>query len=145
MITLPEISEIVSEADRDLMIKQHLQALDDELQARLTEIGGCSNHGCYVVKPVGQGTNGRCHCLDDRYKVQRVVDAYKAAFTAVNETPLDMVLHCPKCHAQHIDRNEWATRPHKTHLCEHCGNLWRPCQQPTCGVEALSASKDGAG
>ena len=77
MITLPEISEIVSEADRDLMIKQHLQALDDELQARLTEIGGCSNHGCYVVKPVGQGTNGPCKCLDNPHKARQVVEAYR--------------------------------------------------------------------
>ena len=25
---------------------------------------GCSNHGCFIEKPVGMGTNGPCHCLD---------------------------------------------------------------------------------
>ena len=55
------------------------------LKARLLEIGGCSNHGCYIVKPVGQGTNGPCHCLDDRYKAKRVVGAYHAAISAAKD------------------------------------------------------------
>lgn len=32
---------------------------------------GCSNHSCVIKKPVGMGTNGQCHCLDDRMKRQR--------------------------------------------------------------------------
>lgn len=27
-------------------------------------MAGCGNHGCYVEKPKGQGTNGRCKCLE---------------------------------------------------------------------------------
>lgn len=51
-------------------------------------------------------------------------------------TPKKMVLHCPACALQHIDRNEWATtRIHRTHLCEGCGHLWRPSEEPTVGVE----------
>ena len=34
-------------------------------------------------------------------------------------------LACPTCEKQHVDRNEWATRPHHKHLCEHCGTVWR--------------------
>ena len=28
-------------------------------------MAGCGNHGCYIEKPTGQGTNGRCNCLRD--------------------------------------------------------------------------------
>lgn len=48
-----------------------------------------------------------------------------------------LVLFCPKCNGQHIDRDEWATKPHKTHLCEFCGHLWRPKETHTVGVERL--------
>ena len=39
---------------------------------------GCSSHSCYLEKPKGQGTNGRCHCLDglkvnQRMKVLRLI------------------------------------------------------------------------
>ncbi len=43
-------------------------------------------------------------------------------------------LNCPACGEQHIDRGEWATRLHKTHLCEKCGHLWRPFAFATVGV-----------
>ena len=51
-----------------------------------------------------------------------------------------MVLHCPKCGRQHIDRPEpsagWTNPPHKSHLCHGCGCVWRPADVPTSGVEA---------
>lgn len=34
-------------------------------------------------------------------------------------------LNCPECGKPHVDRDEWATKPHHTHLCEHCGHEWR--------------------
>ena len=34
-------------------------------------------------------------------------------------------LACPTCTKQHVDRGEWATRPHHKHLCKHCGTVWR--------------------
>ncbi len=34
-----------------------------------------------------------------------------------------------------MDRDEWATRRHRTHLCEHCGHLWTPHAFYTVGVE----------
>ena len=30
-------------------------------------------------------------------------------------------LRCPGCRGQHFDRGELAFRPHKNHVCEHCG------------------------
>lgn len=70
--------------------------------------------------------------------------------------PIDMVLHCPECHEQHIDAPVLATRvitanvlgisttdspawdnpPHRSHLCHDCGHIWRPCDIPTNGVKA---------
>ena len=26
-------------------------------------MAGCGNHGCFIEKPEGQGTNGSCNCL----------------------------------------------------------------------------------
>lgn len=49
-------------------------------------------------------------------------------------TPIPMVLLCPKCGAKHIDDGEWATRPHRTHLCDKCQHEWRPSPLPTVGV-----------
>jgi predicted house-cleaning noncanonical NTP pyrophosphatase (MazG superfamily) len=50
--------------------------------------------------------------------------------------PVPMVLHCPKCDGQHIDRGVWAsTRIHRTHLCETCGATWKPFEYATVGVE----------
>jgi predicted RNA-binding Zn-ribbon protein involved in translation (DUF1610 family) len=37
-----------------------------------------------------------------------------------------MALKCPRCGGQHIDKDEWAKRLHRTHKCEHCGVQWRP-------------------
>lgn len=65
--------------------------------------------------------------------------------------PIDMVLHCPKCHMQHIDAPEesdpstwtvekhgnWTNPPHRSHLCRGCGHIWRPADVPTNGVAAI--------
>jgi hypothetical protein len=55
--------------------------------------------------------------------------------------PIPMVLHCPGCGAQHVDRPEpdkgWTNPPHKSHLCHRCGQIWRPADVPTMGVEAV--------
>lgn len=48
-----------------------------------------------------------------------------------------MVLHCPECGGRHIDEGAWATRPHHTHACQHCGFVWRPAVVNTVGVRFL--------
>lgn len=63
---------------------------------------------------------------------------------AAVEAPIPMVMHCPRCHGRHIDANEWATKPHRTHLCEHCGAKWRPAIVATVGVLRLDdAAEEG--
>lgn len=51
--------------------------------------------------------------------------------------PIPMVLVCPHCTSPHIDEGEWATKPHRTHLCASCGHLWRPAAVATVGVVTL--------
>ena len=58
-----------------------------------------------------------------------------------SQTPVALGLWCPKCGTRHFDRGEWATRLHKTHLCESCGNEWRPYEYPTVGVADSAAKK----
>jgi hypothetical protein len=59
----------------------------------------------------------------------------------VAPAPLDMVLHCPSCGAQHVDAADpetgWANPPHRSHLCHACGVIWRPADVPTNGVAAV--------
>ena len=60
---------------------------------------------------------------------------------AVPTQPIDMVLSCPKCGAQHVDapefRDGWFNPPHRSHLCHDCGHVWRPADVPTNGVDAV--------
>lgn len=57
--------------------------------------------------------------------------------------PIDMILHCPSCHAQHVDEPDertpdWQNPPHHSHLCHACGTIWRPADVPTNGVAAIT-------
>lgn len=55
--------------------------------------------------------------------------------------PIPMVLHCPACRYQHIDKPDpargWDDRPHRTHKCQACGEEWRPANVATTGVKVL--------
>lgn len=59
-------------------------------------------------------------------------------FQARVVTPIDVVLFCPACKAQHIDAPEpetgWTNPPHKSHRCHSCGHIWRAADVPTNGV-----------
>jgi hypothetical protein len=56
--------------------------------------------------------------------------------------PIPMLIWCPMCCARHIDRGEFATKPHHTHSCQACGLTWRPCVEATVGVQYLPGFKD---
>lgn len=67
--------------------------------------------------------------------------------------PIPMILFCPSCGVQHIDRDEphtssecnldkcvcgaWQNPPHRSHLCANCGHVWRPADVPTEGVNDI--------
>lgn len=85
-----------------------------------------------------------------------------------NHIPVPMILWCPACGSQHVDREEehkpecmslkigpepdpshcncdrWANPPHRSHLCAGCGHIWRPSDVYTEGVAeiATKGSKD---
>lgn len=63
-------------------------SLLDALQKRLTEIGGCTDGYCIVVKHKGgQHTNGGCQCSRDQGKMQRVIHAYRQFADAIRALP----------------------------------------------------------
>jgi len=45
-------------------------------------------------------------------------------------------IYCPNCNTHHVDKDEWAKRLHKKHLCEECGNIWQPHNGYTFGIKA---------
>jgi hypothetical protein len=56
--------------------------------------------------------------------------------------PIPMILFCPVCQMQHIDAPKpeigWDDPPHKSHECQGCKNVWRPCDLPTTGVKEIA-------
>lgn len=56
--------------------------------------------------------------------------------------PIALLLWCPWCNARHVDKGEFATKPHHTHACQSCGGVWRPAIVPTVGVQFLPGFKD---
>jgi hypothetical protein len=59
--------------------------------------------------------------------------------------PLALRLVCEQCGTLHIDEGEFATRPHKTHTCQHCGAQWQPALVPTVGVRFLPGCQKAPG
>jgi hypothetical protein len=56
--------------------------------------------------------------------------------------PVEMRLRCPQCHALHIDEGAFKTKPHHTHACQACGEVWRPAVVNTVGVQFLPGFKN---
>lgn len=57
--------------------------------------------------------------------------------------PVPMLLWCPECGERHIDKDGFELKPHHTHACQHCGHVWRPAIEATCGVQFLPGFKNG--
>jgi uncharacterized protein YlaI len=77
--------------------------------------------------PCRGAPNWCCQALKD------VVEANEET-NRLKNTGIPTILFCPECKYQHVDRGEWATKPHRTHLCEICGHLWRPFEVATYGT-----------
>lgn len=65
------------------------------------------------------------------------------------EAPVPMRLVCPgrnldgtPCARLHIDAPPFDTKPHHTHACQHCGEVWRPAIVATVGVQFLPGFKN---
>lgn len=57
--------------------------------------------------------------------------------------PVEMLLFCPRCLTQHIDKPTpgWTNPPHATHECAGCGLLWRPSNRNTVGIATIKPSE----
>ena len=64
--------------------------------------------------------------------------------------PIDLLLFCPRCSAQHVDQPQaekgWTNPPHRSHECQACGHVWRPADVATNGVAAIATAgqRDGS-
>lgn len=78
-----------------------------------------------------------CDCLVcQAYALGRLqgrVDGIKAM--TAHPAPVAMVLFCPHCKEQHIERGKWKTTPHRTHACYRCHKPFTPASVQTFGVE----------
>ncbi len=52
----------------------------------------------------------------------------------MNVRKTKVTIFCPFCHGQHLDSGKYAIRPHKVHLCFHCGKKFKVAK-PTIGVK----------
>ena len=58
------------------------KALDAYLQVR-DYVGGCSDGGCVIKRPIGMHTNGGCKCSTDYVKMQRMMRVFNNLKDAV--------------------------------------------------------------
>lgn len=58
------------------------------------------------------------------------------------QKPIPVRLPCPDCGELHVDEGSWAEKPHHTHACQLCGNVWRPAVVATVGVRFLPGFKN---
>lgn len=70
------------------------------------------------------------------------VDMTGIAVTRGKENaPIDMILYCPSCGAQHVDEAQpdksWTNPPHREHECQKCLFRWKPSNHPTNGVATI--------
>lgn len=76
-------------------------------------------------------------------RITAIVVEYRAGNAKLLPAPIDMLLYCPRCGTQHVDaphqESGWTNPPHRTHLCAHCGALWRPSDSCTNGVAKLKS------
>lgn len=72
-----------------------------------------------------------------------VADIHALAATMTKGVP--MLLFCPRCQQQHIDKSApvpgWDNPPHATHTCAGCELLWRPSNVNTTGIAMLPAEE----
>lgn len=106
---------------------------------------------------------GEAADLVDRIKLQEtnggalaLVLAYRQKVREDHTIITKLILHCPNCSKQHIDTpkpctaadcesvccqpedcNAWTNPPHKSHLCDGCGFVWRPSDAYTEGVKSI--------
>lgn len=84
----------------------------------------------------------RVCCPDNKQSLiaQEIAAQARDGFRASLGKPIDMIIHCPSCGQQHIDEPSewWSNPPHYSHLCKHCGIIFRTANIATNGVKAIT-------
>ena len=129
-----------------------LQLMDAVRQARsalMQLVGACNARGFDLI----DNSSPQKFWYELRDIGNAAVDSIDAALLAAPaaeaSAPIDMILNCPACGMQHIDKADpypelrdirvppWTNPPHRSHLCHGCGFIWRPADVPTNGVESI--------
>lgn len=73
-----------------------------------------------IVLPIG------LTATQEAYLIERFTEALTSVRQQITERvrPTPLILLCPQCARQHIDRDEWRTRLHHVHRCEYCAHEW---------------------
>jgi len=128
----PKRVELVRECDGDMseLIVRAWYSQDDRLY--------CTFETLYTP---GQGPHELIEIDLDDESTARIANALNRILSW-SQQPTPMLLWCPACGRRHIDEGVWVTKPHASHACQHCGMVWKPCLEPTVGVEFLPGTKD---
>lgn len=91
------------------------------------------DRNCWAVVVPAEQNRAICSCVN-----QQDAENIKAAMELMKGVVvIQLRIHCPECGALHVDEGEYATKPHHTHACQSCGNVWRPAIPNTLGVRFL--------
>jgi hypothetical protein len=135
-----------------LNAKEALENERDALQERVDELGSAFSEGGSSVADKQEIERLRAELAltrtqVDKYEMDglRDADAYSKQVSKLL-APIPMRMPCERCGRLHVDEGEFATKPHHTHECQHCGLTWRPALRNTVGVLFLSEHRgDGQG
>lgn len=155
----------------EAMLREHFDQHDPDRIPTLTRV--VTTNGCDKPHPEGwnqctrvKGHLGPCAIMPATIANARMDERTNVGSDSTQK-PIDMILHCPKCGLQHIDKDnsddlriqaaelgidregdrecerwiedrEWLNPPHRSHLCHGCGHIWRPADVPTNGVKDIT-------
>jgi hypothetical protein len=96
------------------------------------------NYAVSLFKKMAEDPIGSIFKIVGRY--DDTVELQSMLILPTHEQPIDMLLFCPACDTQHVDKTDkvWTNPPHRTHQCQFCDHLWRPADIPTNGVATIS-------
>lgn len=121
-----------------------LASIEAVLPSKPAELGGAS----YAY--VDQNPQTTLRVL--RMRFDKMLSASPTPPGGIDLSPIKMILFCPACGVQHIDAPDhddihwidgarsipWDNPPHRSHLCQGCGHIWRPADVPTEGVASIA-------
>jgi hypothetical protein len=148
LYTQPGVLDDAKPSDREYGIRAGFQwGSVADATVVYTDLGTTAGMQLGIANAVSGGRKVELRTLDADALSQIHVfgpDEMRAAAAALPPVPpasIPMCLWCPLCGTRHLDEGEFATKPHATHACQHCGLTWRPAIVATVGVQFLPGFK----